>query len=435
MQGFLDKFGISLPTAVWSVAAIALVLLAWFVARLIFSGKVRSTDGARNRQPRLGVVVAYDLDRQRQLVLVRRDNVEHLLMIGGPNDVVVESAIVRAGTEARPRQTPADEPVASGAGTLSIPLPPPAPQAYHASPNMAAQPMPAPPILQPVAPQPARDVSMQSAAFAPSVRAPAPVEAGNNGLNRSPDASANAASEPKLRAEPAAGTKLRNEPPVRNPSSMSGSAAAPVENSKTIQVSAQPLPMPPPTPQPPAPPAPAVTSGGEVQRSAAPASLEPSKPAWIPPPLVVPPHPAAEGAKPEAAAKFEFPKFEPSRFQAGAPAVEKSGAMATSVMDRPEPTKSFAAPQPFKAESAPPDSLKAEPIKPEPLKPNFKQTAPAKPLAGIAAEPVKAALETNSAHALPVAPPMPPAFADEDPLAALEEEMAKLLGREASPKG
>jgi len=36
-------------------------------------------------------VDAFDLDRQRQLVIIRRDNVEHLLMIGGPNDLVIES--------------------------------------------------------------------------------------------------------------------------------------------------------------------------------------------------------------------------------------------------------------------------------------------------------------------------------------------------------
>ena len=52
-------------------------------------------DRGRGRQPRLGIVDVYDLDRQRQLVLLRRDNVEHLVMLGGPNDLVVESNIVR----------------------------------------------------------------------------------------------------------------------------------------------------------------------------------------------------------------------------------------------------------------------------------------------------------------------------------------------------
>ena len=49
-------------------------------------------DRGRARQPRLGIVDIYDLDRQRQLILLRRDNVEHLLLIGGPNDVVIKPA-------------------------------------------------------------------------------------------------------------------------------------------------------------------------------------------------------------------------------------------------------------------------------------------------------------------------------------------------------
>ena len=38
-------------------------------------------------------------------MLVRRDNVEHLLMIGGPSDVVVEHNIVRAVPRAIRRAT------------------------------------------------------------------------------------------------------------------------------------------------------------------------------------------------------------------------------------------------------------------------------------------------------------------------------------------
>jgi hypothetical protein len=36
------------------------------------------------------------VDGRRHLILIRRDNVEHLLMIGGPTDVVVEPSIVHA---------------------------------------------------------------------------------------------------------------------------------------------------------------------------------------------------------------------------------------------------------------------------------------------------------------------------------------------------
>ena len=43
------------------------------------------------------MIDAATVDGRRRLVLIRRDNVEHLLMIGGPTDVVVEANIVRAG--------------------------------------------------------------------------------------------------------------------------------------------------------------------------------------------------------------------------------------------------------------------------------------------------------------------------------------------------
>ena len=80
-------------------------------------GRARAAGGPRRpgAQPRLGIVDAFDLDRQRQLVLVRRDNVEHLIMIGGPNDLLIEPAIVRAqpSSGAEPlRREPAQPPLA-----------------------------------------------------------------------------------------------------------------------------------------------------------------------------------------------------------------------------------------------------------------------------------------------------------------------------------
>ncbi len=79
--------------------AIIAILLALFAIVLKRIGGKRFAMGGergRGRQPRLGIVDVYDLDRQRQLVLLRRDNVEHLVMLGGPNDCVIESNIVRA---------------------------------------------------------------------------------------------------------------------------------------------------------------------------------------------------------------------------------------------------------------------------------------------------------------------------------------------------
>jgi flagellar protein FliO/FliZ len=42
---------------------------------------------------RIGLVEAAHVDGRRRLLLVRRDNVEHLILTGGPIDLVVETGI------------------------------------------------------------------------------------------------------------------------------------------------------------------------------------------------------------------------------------------------------------------------------------------------------------------------------------------------------
>jgi flagellar protein FliO/FliZ len=67
--------------------------------------------GSRGRQPRLAVIDAASVDARRQLVLIRRDNTEHLIMIGGPTDIVIEPNITRAGipVSREPRPIPAGD--------------------------------------------------------------------------------------------------------------------------------------------------------------------------------------------------------------------------------------------------------------------------------------------------------------------------------------
>jgi flagellar protein FliO/FliZ len=77
------------------IAVLALIgVAAWLVRR--FATNRLGTNTNRGRMPRLAVIDAAAVDGRRRLVLVRRDNVEHLLMIGGPSDIVVEPNIVRA---------------------------------------------------------------------------------------------------------------------------------------------------------------------------------------------------------------------------------------------------------------------------------------------------------------------------------------------------
>jgi hypothetical protein len=51
-------------------------------------------------EPRLGVMEQARVDSRRTLVLIRRDDVEHLIMTGGPIDVVIETGIAALREEA-----------------------------------------------------------------------------------------------------------------------------------------------------------------------------------------------------------------------------------------------------------------------------------------------------------------------------------------------
>jgi flagellar protein FliO/FliZ len=73
------------------VLLVALGGLAFWIARqsLGFGGMTLF----QSKLKRVGVVETASLDGRRRLVLVRRDNVEHLIMTGGPVDVVIETGI------------------------------------------------------------------------------------------------------------------------------------------------------------------------------------------------------------------------------------------------------------------------------------------------------------------------------------------------------
>lgn len=83
------------------IASLVLVLglmlgVLWALRRFNIGGMVARPMARR----RLAVVETLALDARRRLVLVRRDGVEHLLMIGGAHELVVESGI------APPAETP-----------------------------------------------------------------------------------------------------------------------------------------------------------------------------------------------------------------------------------------------------------------------------------------------------------------------------------------
>ena len=115
------------------VVILALVGLVVWVVRRYARGGAGPT--ARGRMPRLAIVDTLPVDNRRRLVLVRRDNVEHLVLIGGPTDIVVEPSIIRTRVAQRPVQTPANRGPAPPGASAPQPAPPPPPEPGAAKPS------------------------------------------------------------------------------------------------------------------------------------------------------------------------------------------------------------------------------------------------------------------------------------------------------------
>jgi hypothetical protein len=78
------------PYYQWMALAVLLLVVLIAVALILrlMGGGVRGRRGAR-----LGILEYHDIDKTRRLVLLRRDDIEHLVLIGGHQDLVIESGI------------------------------------------------------------------------------------------------------------------------------------------------------------------------------------------------------------------------------------------------------------------------------------------------------------------------------------------------------
>ncbi|MBA1140478.1 flagellar biosynthetic protein FliO [Mesorhizobium neociceri] len=140
----------------WTFAALVLLVIVLVIIRLVRNLTFGTfVAGGRNRKTRLAVMDATAVDSHRRLVLIRRDDIEHLILIGGPTDVVVERDI-RLAAPRRPALT------GDGGGGG---------QQQQAPRPRAAQPAPAAPARQAPPPQPVRAAP---AAIPPRQAAPAP---------------------------------------------------------------------------------------------------------------------------------------------------------------------------------------------------------------------------------------------------------------------
>jgi hypothetical protein len=112
---FSTEMPLALRFIIAFVVVLALIGIAAWVVRRFGANRLGSGAGRGRQQPRLAVIDAANVDGRRRLVLIRRDNIEHLLMIGGPSDVVVEANIVRAvGLRESPRDPGRLAPVDTG---------------------------------------------------------------------------------------------------------------------------------------------------------------------------------------------------------------------------------------------------------------------------------------------------------------------------------
>jgi len=425
--------------AAGALAFIVAALLIMLIFRLVFGRRLRVPGSARSRQPRLGLVDAYDLDKERQLVIVRRDNVEHLIMIGGPNDLVIESQIVRV--EGRAERAPKD-----AKDQPSLPMAPigNAPKARAPEPESTQIDLPLPPeapadLVVNEPPKPAgisrprwlgsRNAD-ESAPVAPVPAAPvpaAPVPAPVAPVVTSP----RAVVPPVTPAAPVVAPKPAADVPVsfEDLEAELLGASAPV---------APPVPVAPPAPQRPAAP--------QVRPYEPRVEPRPA-PSLTPPPFLRPASPSTQaGEKPAGTfGRTTAPLTPPRQLsgQEGVPPVPPR----TTYTPRPltTPTLPKVEPKPVEAKPAEPVApveakvepkveakpaeivTPVEPPKPAPVAP--KLDAPVPPTAPKLDAPVPQAPKPEPAPSAPKVEAAKPSAPDLDVLDSLEEEMAKLLGR------
>jgi flagellar protein FliO/FliZ len=85
-------------TVIYGVSVVLLIgvfgLGFWFLRQSL--GMEGMPLFAPKQRRRLGLVESTAIDGRRRLLLIRRDNVEHLILTGGPVDMVVETGIAYA---------------------------------------------------------------------------------------------------------------------------------------------------------------------------------------------------------------------------------------------------------------------------------------------------------------------------------------------------
>ncbi|KQO80934.1 flagellar biosynthetic protein FliO [Rhizobium sp. Leaf262] len=396
MEDFIGTYGNNLIVAVVGVG-VALLLLAiilWLIRRR--GGSSPFIRGGKSRQPRLQVLDAAAVDARRRLVLVRRDNVEHLVMIGGPTDIVIESGIGAIPFMKDVRE-PQDEM------------------------------LPAPPVEKAIAPSRTRALPQERDEDLRPVSTPAAATPAPQPEKRPAPAPAPAAAVRPAPAPPPAPTP-RSPAPVTQP-------VAPPHPA----VTAAPQPVPPPRP------APAVTPAAPTVTPPAPRAIarEPITPSIAP--AVVPAVTAATLTAEPIAKSTTAPEVDAPQPFIPAPAIAPADPVPTPVIDQTNAADFLDAAR----ERVLPTFTMAEPIeatvtvaKPEPLAPSdngpvfgdqltsdFESFLEAEIAKNNAAEAPDVSIEPerNQDAPQPVSPPVSDGTADSE----VQKEMARIFGEMA----
>ena len=223
-----------------TIAVVAMIGLVVLVLRVTVFGGQR--DYFRQRSPllddepmdggRIDIVETREIDGRRKLVLVRCDDVEHLIVVGGPADLVVENDVRKARTQSSTPRAPAPPPAQT---------PQPAAAKQQVSPAVGAS------LDAAVAAAVPRNAETPRPA-APAPRAPLPQRNTVTAVAARPTGRNGEAPRPVAPAAKAGPTRVTIQHP---PSGDQQRRAAPAAH---IRVSPQPAlavaPAPPPRPQP-----------------------------------------------------------------------------------------------------------------------------------------------------------------------------------------
>jgi flagellar protein FliO/FliZ len=435
MEAFFNTMSVPAKFLLAFIVVLAVLGIGGYLMRRLTGGTL-SIAGPRGRQPRLAVIDAASVDGRRRLVLVRRDNVEHLLLIGGPTDIVVEPNIDKAALAASAAMpaSPALRDIAASPALESLARPSPTYEPVSREPippisrePVSYEPISREPISRPVAtyePPPRPAPALEETHWpAPEPVAAAPVEP----LRASwpaPEPVAVAPVEPTHVSphvswpapEPSAPVPVEPTWPTMEPV-----AATPVEHPQLSPHLSW------PTPEPVAP------APVEPPRSLREAAVWPFDEDAVAPPLMptpVEPEPVIPPPPPQPAFEPVFSVPETRRMPAAPPLPPRGAQNDASNLTEMAQRLEAALRRPIRPveRAAPPAPHLAIDVLPEPAPP----PAPPPPSLlelSVVPQPVAAPEPIAPPPPVPAPPPVVPSPRPAPVFTSIEDEMASLLGR------